>query len=1080
MRRLVGWYFAALWVSWLSCSSTSELDPTQQHQATVAMETAQQAIETAHEEMKTSIELIKDLRERSKEATAAELLTKQTKLSKYASMVGKALRAVQAAATIANFAFTFFMPSDLDVITSLINERFKEVNAKLDRLGEKLDEMETSIKANSALNNFLSTRITWENAIKNGGKKLKDIRRAMGTKTRRIEQVKLAEEFVNYYENNNLDGNVLNMYRFAALPEGITGHNLFDLFIDEYGCDITKLSELTFFIKNIMISASQQTLTYHYFKGDAQRANQGFQEVMGYFFKIRREFDNRVWECKKDSVKNAEKKANKILKEMKEKNQPHEIIVHAIFDELKTQHSWYTWAVAAVKKDRPHFAELHWRGQAKFKLDSADPEYYVVYQDAQDPPSTCSSIPQIGNLLVFKGCDGCNHNYIYADENILSHKTCSRHELVKMVPIEDLCEEATSLEPSYRSCISDLKRQINEWDFISSTVDHSVKNKHNCGSDKCQRHGHCAVIPFTQTHQCICRPYFEGESCEVPTDFNDDIERMLADLRRSFNIMNGVPTAVDVFFSVRSLSRNLDEVVKKIQDSKGYTNKIVQHSQVIYNIEDIVDLYAKLQTNDVTFNQFGQDVNRYLQTITTSFQLRNRLKKMILGQGILDSPGKDIYNSYKRDYFNDNGGAGCSARYNEAVKSFRDKLAYLDQALGEALLLHKKWLMETKGTTESLRAKYKKEAMFIHNTFKGRQRIYSRYWKSYSCGNLTVDGANINCKDELTFEGMTLTVKCDKQRQATNGTVTCKKNGDILKWDSQPRCIFVWNTWGSWSECSKTCDTGTRRRERSCMGTNNTNDCTRDQGGVDHETESCNTQKCCSAQYDKFDCSNSKCISVSWKCDGDNDCGNSHDENKAQCPHYIRSGDIVALKATKKSALWLGCWGICRLTNCPGYNQDLSSSVWNSCNDNLFRVYLIDHQDEKPVKYGDQIRLERLGLNRHVNCWGSGNGCELRDTCSGNSWWDHNMNCRGAVFWIYSTDSSRHGRHCSSNTQTNCRGKPLQQGDEVYLRYSINGNVAWWLSHYGDGITTQTCPGLEITTHESDGCSSESWTIFHK
>ena len=588
------------------------------------------------------------------------------------------------------------------------------------------------------------------------------------------------------------------------------------------------------------------------------------------------------------------------------------------------------------------------------------------------------------------------------------------------------------------------------------------------------------MIPFTQTHQCICRPFFEGESCEVPADFNDDIERMLADLRRSFNIMNGVPTAVDVFFSVRSLSRNLDEVVKKIQDSKGYTNKIVQHSQVIYNIEDIVDLYAKLQTNDVTFNQFGQDVNRYLQTITTSFQLRNRLKKMILGQGILDSPGKDIYNSYKRDYFNDNGGAGCSAGYNEAVKSFRDKLAYLDQALGEALLLHKKWLMEIKGTTESLRAKYKKEAMFIHNTFKGRQRIYNRYWKSYSCGNLTVDGANINCKNELTFEGMTLTVKCDKQRQATKGTVTCKKDGDILQWDSHPRCISVWNTWGSWSQCSKTCDTGTRRRERSCMGTNNTNDCTRDQGGVDHETESCNTQKCCSTQYDKFDCSNCKCISASWKCDGDNDCGNSHDKNKAQCPHYIRSGDIVALKATQKSALWLGCWGICRLTNCPGYNQDLSSSVWNSCNDNLFRVYLIDHQDEKPVKYGDQIRLERLRLNRHVNCWGSGNGCELRETCSGNSWWDHKKNCRGAVFRIYSTDSSRHGNHCSSNTQSNCCGKPLQQGDEAYLRYSINGNVAWWLSHYGDGITTQTCPGLEITTHESDGCSSESWTIFHK
>ena len=192
--------------------------------------------------------------------------------------------------------------------------------------------------------------------------------------------------------------------------------------------------------------------------------------------------------------------------------------------------------------------------------------------------------------------------------------------------------------------------------------------------------------------------------------------------------------------------------MKKIQDSKGYTNKIVQHSQVIYNIEDIVDLYSKLQNNNLTFEKFGQGVDKYLRTITTTFKLKNRLKKMILGQGILNSPGRDIFNSYKRDYSSETG-AGCSVRYNEDIKSFRDKLAYLEKALGEALLLHKKWLRETKGTTEALRTKYKREAEYIRNTFKGRQQVYSQYWKSYSCGNLSVDGANITCKDELTSEG---------------------------------------------------------------------------------------------------------------------------------------------------------------------------------------------------------------------------------------------------------------------------------------------------------------------------------------
>ena len=217
----------------------------------------------------------------SDQMDSMELLEKQTTLAKFGSKVGKALKAVQAAAAIASFIFTFFMPSELEVITNLINERFKEVNAKLDRLDEKLDEMEESIKANTVFNTFLSAWIKWEYASRNGAKKLSDIRKAMGNKTRRIDQVKLAEEYVMYYENNNLDGNLQNLYRMATLSEGITQRNIFDRFIAEFGCDITKLSELMILIKNIMTSAAQQKLTYYYFKGDGLRATEGFKE---YFF----------------------------------------------------------------------------------------------------------------------------------------------------------------------------------------------------------------------------------------------------------------------------------------------------------------------------------------------------------------------------------------------------------------------------------------------------------------------------------------------------------------------------------------------------------------------------------------------------------------------------------------------------------------------------------------------------------------------------------------------------------------------------------------------------------------------------
>ena len=658
---------------------------------------------------------------------SVELLQKQTKLVKFGSKVGKALKAVQAASTIASFIFTFFMPSELDVITGLINNRFKEVNAKLDRLDEKLDEMEKSIKANNAFNTFLSVWIKWEYASRNGAKKLSDIRKAMGTKTRRIDQVKLAEEYIKYYENNNLDGNLLNLYRMATLPEGITQRNIFDRFIAEYGCDVTKLSELMILIKNIMTSAAQQKLTYYYFKGDGVRATEGFKQVQTYFFKIRRAFDARVWNCRSYSLDHAKKDANKILKKMKGSSQ--ENIVRVIFKELKVKYPWYTWAVAAVKGDRPKIRGLEWRGSYYFKLeDRSDPnkvkDYFVVHEDTKSS-TNCIEIKQAKNLLVFKGCQGCNSDYIYAADNILSKKRCGSSTLEKLV---DFSYEVSRVSHSNRrlcankNCIDLVKRKVRSWDFIASAVN-TIYDV--CRAGKCSSHGQCKQLPFTTTHQCICEKDYEGESCEKRLDFDDTIEKLMSQLRKTFNVLNGVPTAVDVFFSITSLSQKLDIVLQTIKASFAHTNNIIKHSEIIYNVEDIADLYAKLQKNELTFDQFGQKIDKYLHTVS-AFELENRLKKMILGQGTLDTPGNDIYNSYKREYLSHNGG-GCSARYNDDIKSLRNNLAYLDQALGEALLLHKKWLLETKGTTRNLQAKYKKEAEHIRDVFKDRQQDYNKY-----------------------------------------------------------------------------------------------------------------------------------------------------------------------------------------------------------------------------------------------------------------------------------------------------------------------------------------------------------------
>ena len=644
MRKVV-WLADILWLSWFFSSISAGLDPGEQAKVTTALDTAQFVLNSIDEDYKAQAKAIKELQKVSAQTKSAELLEKQTKIAKLSSKVGKALKAVQAASAIASFVFTFFMPSELDVITDLINKRFNEVNNKLDRLDAKLDEMEKSIKVNTAFNTFLSAWIKWEYKSRNGAQKLAKIRKLMGTKTRRIDQVKLAEEYVKYYENENLDRNLLNLYRMAALPKAITQRNIFDIFIAQFGCDITKLSELMILIKNIMTSAAQQKMTYFYFKGYQSRAKNSFKDIQKYFFEIRRAFDDRVWHCRRNSLSQAEGDAKKILKNMKGSAQ--ESIVQAIFNELKFKYPWYTWAVAAVKNDPPGITGLELRGSTYFRLeDRTDPKkvkaYFVVHEDTKSS-ANCIDITQAKTLLVFKKCDGCSSDYIYAADNILSKKRCGSSTLERVADIKQQCSRYRHKYRHSTSCANGVKTEVRSWAFIASAVNtiNSI-----CQSGSCSSHGQCKQVPFTKTRQCICEKNYEGESCEKRLDFDDTIEKLIAELRKTFKVVNYVPTTVDVFFSIRSLSKKLNVVLQKVKASFAHTNNIIKHSQIIYSVEDIADLYGKLQKNEMAFDQFGRKIDKYLQTVFT-YKLQNRLKKMILGQGTLDTPGNDIYNSYK-------------------------------------------------------------------------------------------------------------------------------------------------------------------------------------------------------------------------------------------------------------------------------------------------------------------------------------------------------------------------------------------------------------------------------------------------
>ncbi|GFS02890.1 hemicentin-1, partial [Elysia marginata] len=127
----------------------------------------------------------------------------------------------------------------------------------------------------------------------------------------------------------------------------------------------------------------------------------------------------------------------------------------------------------------------------------------------------------------------------------------------------------------------------------------------------------------------------------------------------------------------------------------------------------------------------------------------------------------------------------------------------------------------------------------------------------------------------------------------------------------------MWTGWSSWSDCTKACGGGERKRKRSCYGMS--------EGGKDCEGENFDEEKCskepcprlpphfdmskCSAEAN-FTCASGKmCIASAQKCDSTVQCHDGSDELK--CP--VKSGwgsvryDLRDGAPTQsKAGLWLG------------------------------------------------------------------------------------------------------------------------------------------------------------------------------
>lgn len=278
----------------------------------------------------------------------------------------------------------------------------------------------------------MATYITFENAIKNGDVKHRHIIPLMADATTDAAKMKLAQEYITYYESNDIGGNVENIYRMGA-ENSITHPKLFDLYIKEKGCKIAPLARLYLTLQNLIISATKQTMTYTLLKyGSWDKSREQVYSYYQKLYDIRHIFHVSTWYCARHMTGAATAEAKNVIAKGGD--------LAALRERLDSEFLDYRWSVVEYDKDWDHELDSIQCGSEKVSLVATKvPDvgsdfikvstgvttvrhFILMYEYSESPKADCKQIMDTRNKVYVKLKN--KFTDVASGPNMLSHGSC--------------------------------------------------------------------------------------------------------------------------------------------------------------------------------------------------------------------------------------------------------------------------------------------------------------------------------------------------------------------------------------------------------------------------------------------------------------------------------------------------------------------------------------------------------------------------------------------------------------------------------------------------------------------------------
>ncbi|XP_031172825.1 cephalotoxin-like protein [Sander lucioperca] len=400
-----------------------------------------------------------------------------------------------------------FIPQD-DPVLNEVKKGFEEVNRKLDLLSIQISNLATDVE----WFNYASVYSQDELRILNTWKKFNELLQKSQLVQNEEQKLRLAEIFVNYYENTGTEASVANLYHYLTVKDTSLSGNLNELLRKKFKCDFQEIGKYNVYFSRLMWQG--MVLNQFYWKLIGLDSS-GIEAKHTQMFKNVYEAQKSALDyCLDNHMQYVKEDVKEIRKGLSADNK--QAIADKVKNALDKKYNWYNWVVLVYNTDQAHNYILYDLTKIIEHTITVAVGYTLktdrTYDDFRRAANKCFESSKPCKSSIAQTC-------MYTAKVPPQGRPRGSKE-VKPVPFGDIVK-VTHAASGEKFAVAPAPFHQNKCFWYSQyygqiSIYQSVKES-VCQSGTCSYRGTCKRLLDSNEWMCDCPDGYYGERCEKIT-----------------------------------------------------------------------------------------------------------------------------------------------------------------------------------------------------------------------------------------------------------------------------------------------------------------------------------------------------------------------------------------------------------------------------------------------------------------------------------------------------------------------------------------------------------------------------------